>query len=413
MKPLLINTSDAGGAGKACLRIHLGLIQNGIESKVLIKERSGHSIEHLYEIQQKENFILKKSKLFFNLIQNYSIKELHLFYKDFKNNEELSFPFHSIRLLKEELFNTADLINLHWVSNLMDYRTFFKNCKKPVIWTLHDMYPFSGRKHYDQIYHAIDEKGYPTKRMVSKTELKLQEKIIQYKKEALSHIENLTVICPSDWLAKEAKKSLVFRNRDVHVIRNGIDTETFNLHDKYKSRKDFGIPADKTVLLFVADSITNFRKGFIFLKRALETIKDNNLFLLIIGQSDSSINTDIQLLNLGYVSDDIRMSKIYSAADAFIIPSLADNLPNTIVESLMCGTPVIAFPSGGIPEMIEHEKNGLLCEEISVQSLRSQIMKFLDIKQSFSNTRIRTDAEKKYNVLNQSAKYAEVFNSVL
>jgi glycosyltransferase involved in cell wall biosynthesis len=281
---------------------------------------------------------------------------------------------------------------LHWVGGFIDYTSFFKKCSKPVVWTLHDMNPFMGLKHYRDRFNGIDHEGNPIQRSISKSEEKIRNKTIKIKQKALQSFDKLTVVTPSKWLAEEAKNSILFKDRPVHVIPNGIDSNVFKPRDKNFARDLFDIPTDKKVLLFVSDVITVHRKGFIFLKKALEQIEDDNLILLTLGRLNTTINTKANIVNLGHISNDAMLSLVYSLSDAFIIPSLEDNLPNTVLESLLCGTPVIGFPIGGIPDMIMHGENGLLCDEISVHALRKEIQKFLDNMDIFANQKIRKEA---------------------
>ena len=180
------------------------------------------------------------------------------------------------------------------------------------------------------------------------------------------------------------------------------------------SREVLGIPKDKKVVLFVAESLNNNnRKGFIFLKMAFEELADNNLVLCAVGNNKIAIESKINLIELGSINDEKMMSMAYSAADVFVIPSLMDNLPNTVLESLMCGTPVIGFPIGGILDMVQNEINGYITNDISSESLKETLLNFLNNHVTFSATEIRTKAIEKYDLLIQANQYINLYKSVL
>jgi glycosyltransferase involved in cell wall biosynthesis len=168
-----------------------------------------------------------------------------------------------------------------------------------------------------------------------------------------------------------------------------LDSEIFAPRDKNYSREVLNIPKDKKVILFVADSIDNNRKGFIFLKRAIEQLSDPNLVICAIGDKNNGLGVIDNVIELGTIYDERMMSIAYSAADLYVIPSLMDNLPNTVLESLMCGTPVVGFPVGGIHDMIQDGVNGFITEEISVDSLVKTLNKFLNNPSCFWEVEIK------------------------
>lgn len=404
MNLLIVNTSDVGGAANACFRLHNGLLNENINSKVLISKKiKDYKHTFVYKSNFFSFFILKIiSYLKYKIRLRNRPEELELF----------SFPTSIFDISKTDLYKEASIVNLHWVARFVDYK-FFKKNKKPIVWTLHDMNAFTGGEHYDEEYLGIDEKGFPIRRELSISEKKTFAKIIAYKRKYISQIDNLTIVAPSQWLANEARKCTIFQGRDVYCIPNGLNSEIFSPKDKDYSRTLLNIPRDKKVLLFVADSIANSRKGFIFLKKALEKIEDPNLILCAIGKTESTVSSINNIIELGSINDEVLLSYVYSAADVFIIPSLMDNLPNTVLESLFCGTPVIGFPIGGIPDMIQDGTNGYLTENISVQSLIKTIQKFLENPHVFNRKEIREDAVKKYDQSIQAKKYLELFENIL
>lgn len=419
MNPLLINTADRGGAAKACLRLHQGLLQQNINSKVLLRNKTNNEIPETYQISlheierslntkltDKSIKILKELKLYKPKPDNFAVNRP-------KGLEMYSYPFSDYNILKSNLYQNADIINLHWVAIFLDYKLFFQNNKKPVVWTLHDQNPFLGVEHYAETIIGIDKKGYPIKRNISEKEKNIFQENLKIKKEALFNFENLHIVAPSIWLSEEAKQSELFGKYKVRIIPYGLDTDTFKPRNKTYSRELLNIPQDKKVILFVADSISNHRKGFIYLQQAFELLKNENTVLLSVGSKNSELNKLKNYRELGRIRDELLMSIIYSIADVFVIPSLMDNLPNTVLESIMCGTPVIGFPVGGIPDMVQDGENGYLTEEISVPALFKTIEKFLESPDVFDRSKIRENAVEKYDLKIQAINYIELYQQIL
>ena len=422
MKVLLVNTYDRGGAANSCLRLHQGLLEAEVSSKVLLRFRTkkiGQTIQFI-SLPVKISTAKKIRNKIIRILNELKLikKKKTSFEKEFLSDrssclELFSFPKSNFDITESKDYQEATIINLHWTANFLDYSSFFERNTKPVIWTLHDMNPFTGGEHYLEEFLGIDDNGFPLKRIFSKDEIATAKENSNIKMQALSNVTNLTIVAPSKWLADEARKSELFQNRKVVCIPYGLDTSVFKPRDKAYSRKILNIPTDKKVILFVADSISNNRKGFVFLKKAFEQLTDSNLVLCAIGQKNDELETINNILELGPIYDERLMSIAYSAADVFVIPSLIDNLPNTVLESLMCGTPVVGFPVGGIPDMVQEGVNGILTKEISVASLLEALTIFLSSADKFDRNSIREDAVKKYDIKIQAASYINLFEDIL
>jgi len=424
LKVLIVNTYDRGGASNACLRLHKGLLNSGVDSYVLLRNKQKNTpnvaiaqpkkkvISKSQRVKLKLNRILKELKIVKNVKKELSYDQVFLNSRS-PELEMFSYPFSEYDITESNLYKEADIINLHWVANFLDYKTFFEKNTKPVVWTLHDMNPFTGGEHYEETFLGINEIGKPISRIKTALEKEVSNLNLNLKKNIIQNIDNLTIVTPSKWLANEARNSEVFKGKKVIHIPYGLNHEIYAPRDKEYSRDIFKIPKEKKVILFVADSISNNRKGFIFLKKAFEQLAMENIVLCAIGNKNSDLESIDNIIELGPIYDERLMSIAYSAADVFVIPSLMDNLPNTVLESLMCGIPVIGFPVGGIPEMIQDGINGFITEEISVQSLANTITKFLDQPNYFDKSKIRDDAVKKYAQQIQSGNYINLFKSVL
>lgn len=422
MKLLLINSYDIGGAAKACFRLQKGLLNDSISTNVLLAHKQ-RDLQNSFLLKKQEikptlknRLEVKTMKILkkFIFLRKNVVSEKEVFLRDRpKGLEMFSFPDSKFDITESQLYQEATIVNLHWVANFIDYKSFFYKNTKPLVWTLHDMNPFTGGEHYIENYLNIDEFGIPIIRKQSTEEIRVTNECKEIKKQILLKVQNLTIVSPSEWLANEARKSGLFEGKPILCIPNGVDSEIYAPRDSNFSKEILNIPKGKKVILFVADSISNNRKGFIYLKRAFEQLADSNLVLCAIGNKNTELDMISNILELGTIHDERLMSIAYSAADVFVIPSLIDNLPNTVIESLMCGTPVIGFPVGGISEMIQNGVNGYLTETVSVNSLEKTIKMFLENACSFNKTKIRENAIKKYDQKVQSKKYIELYNNIL
>jgi len=426
MKILLINTYDFGGAANACLRLHKGLLKQKLESNVLLKSKTN-------DFQNTETFQplpitppapytrikdkIHRIALEFKLAK--PKKEPFTYQEEFKkqrnkNLEMFSYPNSHYDITQSSTFQQSDIINLHWVADFLDWKSFFTKNTKPVVWTLHDQNPFLGGEHYPEVFLGIDEKGFPIKRKYTERELEEENKLLNLKKEILKNVANLHIVSPSKWLLEKSKKSELFSRYKHSHIPNGFPIDIFKPYKQKFCREVLGIPQDKKVFLFVSDSLENNRKGYAYLQQALENISEKyrkNLVLCAIG-NQKNVKNQNTILKLGKIKDERLMAIAYSAADIFIIPSLEDNLPNTMIESILCGTPVIGFGIGGIPEVILGNQIGYLCPKISVQSLKETIEKFLENPNIFDREKIAQEARAKYALGVQAKKYIELYRDI-
>lgn len=419
MKILHISTFDRGGAATACLRLHHSLQKNGVGSKVLVLKASRNNSGIFQFTKRTPRFRARINRLLyvFQLRVHPYRSNRQSFQEDVKCRlpsgvEYFSFPDSEFDITTSQFYKDADIIHLHWVSGFLDYPSFFKKNQKPVIWTLHDMEPFQGGVHYEEKFFGLDELGRPKPFFIPKELERLIEDNIRIKTGSLEGIKNVTIVAPSRWLMHTSKNSLLFNRFNHYHIPYGLNTQLFQPRDKNFSKALLDIPSGIPCLLFVADKIETYRKGFEFLRLALEGFEQGSFILCAIGSNETRfMNTNMRLV--GRIEDERLMSVVYSAADAFIIPSIEDNLPNTVLESLLCGTPVIGFRTGGIPDMINDGFNGLLCDNLSVNSLRETIARFLDRHEAFNAEHIRANAVSKYDEGVQAKSYTHLYNQLV
>ncbi|MBL0744030.1 glycosyltransferase [Chryseolinea lacunae] len=420
LKVLHVNTLDQGGAANACIRLHKSLLDLHVDSKLLVRKKTKNIPQSFLfrpssrwdKAMLRARKVLHELKLVDDPTRNRQERAQQQFKKKLPpGSEYFSFPESAADITSSAVYRESDIIHLHWVADFLDYPSFFRLNKKPVIWTLHDMGPFQGGIHYEEKFQGMTDAGGQKENEMLGSLRQTLEHNLAIKIKALSDVKDLHIVAPSRWLTECSKGSALFKRFPHSTIPYGLDTTIFAPRDKRYSRELLGMPVDKTCLLFVADNLQNHRKGFAFLQRALTELNANDVELCAIGLKKGDIpNSNVRFL--GRIEDERMMSVAYSAADAFIIPSVEDNLPNTVLESLLCGTPVIGFPVGGVVDMVEHGHNGLLCDRITADALKDTIFKFLKNTRMFDSADIRRKASEKYNLRVQANAYLGLYTQI-
>lgn len=367
------------------MRLHHGLLDSNRSSRLLTQVPSTSKIP-FHESYPVSGFTQIRTNLY-NARQKLFVKRKRL-----ESFEPLESPY---RIHETQAYNASELVNLHWTTRFLDYPSFFKYNKKPVIWTLHDQQTFSGGL------------PYPMETVTSSLRKRMMKNIEA--KQKLLRDQDIHVVCLCSWMEQASSESEVFGGFPHYRIPNGIDTTIFRLKDRTKYKKKLGISKDSKLVLFVSDSLKNKRKGFDILLRAIDQREFRNTKFVAVGKANKELPPDI--MNTGYINDENELSDIYNAADLFVIPSRADNLPNTILESLCCGTPVVGFNIGGIPDLIADGINGSLVDEVNAEQLRKTIIE--NVNHSWDNESISKDAIKKFNMKRQATDYIDLFSGIL
>jgi glycosyltransferase involved in cell wall biosynthesis len=382
MKIVLVNKSDSvGGAAVACRRLQKALIKIGSDAKLLVQEKNDDD-----QAVKATGTGFWQKKMVFLL---FALERLYFLL--YEASKEIRFAFSPAiageNIHKNHLIKNADIIHIHWFNQgFLSLKSLKKliALNKPIVWTLHDMWAFTGGCHYNgDCENYLDNCGNcPFIKKPSKKDISYK---ILKKKRVILKDANITFVTCSNWLKEKAKKSSLLQDFKVISIPNPIDKKQFYPMDKKVIRQKLSLPTDKKLILFAAANISDKRKGLSYLLKALELMEGNSskhtdFEILTFGKSDSKIfnNLPFKVHDLGILSKVEKIAEAYNAADLFVLPSLEDNLPNTIMESLACGTPVLAFKTGGIPEMIEHKKNGYLAAYKSVEDLKNGIDFFMD-----------------------------------
>lgn len=413
MNLLLLNSFErAGGAAIATSRLHKGLCSIGINSQLLVQSR------------QTDDYTVIGSSTKWQ-------KVLALFRPQLD-----SLPSKLYRQREKNLFSTAyfpeslaskvaklapDIVHLFWVNaGFMKIETL-TSFKRPIVWTLHDMWPFTGGCHYDEECGKFQRSCGNCPMLHSSREQDLSRYIWSRKHDAWKDVP-VVVVATSHWLADMARASSLFKDKRIEVIPNGLDTEKYKPADQQAARKVYNLPQDKKLILFSAFSATSDkRKGNQFLVAALEKLSKADwgakAELVIIGASRPENPPDfgIKVHYMGYLQDEISQVLLYSAVDVVVAPSMQENLSNAVMESLACGTPVVAFNIGGMPDMIDHQKNGYLASPFESSDLAEGIIWVLENNSRLEELSLcaRETAVERYAVKSVANQYAVLYRDIL
>jgi len=410
MKILMLNTFDeVGGAARAALRLLKGVRKLDIDAKLLVQFKTGNEKEVICN-QNLLRKLLRRLKIFFGLLP----------VRLYPNKPENNFSPSLLPDNKPAEVSSInpDIIHLHWLcAGFLKVETLAK-FNKPLIWTLHDSWAFTGGCHvpfdckkYRQSCGACPVLG-------SSSEKDLSRRTWKRKEKAWRDLD-LTVVAPSRWLADCARSSSLFRDVRVELIPYGLDTETFQPLAKDQSRNSLGLPQGKKIILFGAvQALTDPNKGFHLLQSALQIVgKDSSDRLaLVFSAIDKSELPDLgmEAVFLGRVDDD-HLSALYSAADVFVIPSKLENLPLTVLESMACGTPCVAFRQGGLPDLVDHEISGYLAQPYDIEDLARGIDWVLRNKDRHTelSLRARQKVEREFSQESEAGRYAALYRELV
>jgi len=414
MKVVHINTYDQGGAAIAAIRLHKGLLAEGVDSHFYTLHKTRNDIPNHHKHNSTLNTLPDTSLTFSNYLKAKLSTSYKVYFKENEyrkklyreakkhNLEMISFPNTPYLVHKDEILQEADIVHLHWVSDFIDYPSFFRKIKQPIFWTFHDENPYKGIFHY-----SADEK---TAHAVSECLKEIDKKAQEIKKEAIrQNCINMTIVSPSKWLGEAAVESSFYERAHINQIPYGIDTSTFRQIPQKEARSVLGLPQTKKIFLFVGQSVDNYRKGFDLLLDAIEGLDLTDIMLCAAG-SASADSKNNKINYLGSFNDERLLALAYNAADLFILPSREDNLPNTMLESLCCGTPVICFPTGGMEEEIESGENGIVAKSVNGISLKECILVFLANQNIYNREAIAAQSSHKFVLKKQAEKYHKLYD---
>lgn len=369
---LVLNESDeGGGAARAALRISTGLRRRGVPLEVVVQRMIGDRY-WIFRDESAKGKLLARSIGLLDPLPN-------MLYPgrsglSWSNNW---FPHDAGRALKLGRYN---LLHMHWVAGGVLSIGALAKIDVPVVWTLHDMWSFTGGCHYTEDCTRYKDACGRCPQLGSRADRDLSAWNLCAKRRAFRG-KRMHIVSPSNWLAAAARNSALFRDFDVRVIPNGIDVDVYRPIDRRTARDVLGLPTDAPIVLFgTANALRDGRKGFPLLCTALaELAKNSGLSsdaqLVVFGsnQPRDRPDTGLPVRFMGNMADDVSLVCLYSAADVMVVPSRQENLANTIMEAMACGTPVVAFDTGGNGDLIDHRQSGYLAKPFDPADLGAGI----------------------------------------
>jgi len=413
MRVVHVNTILNGGAARAALGLHEGLSREGIDSHLITRSIAVKKDANIHTIKPNSRFVDRVKRR----LREAWIKHQFSAYDDSKAADLEIFSDDRSEYGDEivQQLPSCDIINLHWVPKLIDYSSFFKSVDTPIVWTLHDMNAFTGGCHYtDGCRHFYDSCG-ACPQLGSTQERDLSRAIWHRKYDALSKMADgrLHIVTASKWLKKEVCASSLLKNRPVTVIPYGIDTATYSPCDSGEFRSALNIPDGAKVVLFVAD-FYNRRKGVVPFLEALQSFSlPEEMFFISVGSGYSG-RPLANHIHLGRIDSDVLMSVVYSISDILVTPTLEDNLPLTVLESMACGTPVVGFNLGGLPDMVRSGQTGQLVETANMKQLCEAMIALAKDSKAIKHMSLqcREVAVSEYDMGLQANRYASLYQSM-
>ena len=376
MKVLLLNTADiSGGAARAAYRLHRGLITAGIDSQMLVQSKAGDDYTVLVNETKIQKGLAKLRPALDSLpVKFYSNRTKTLFSPAYLPSLGLADRINALK---------PDVVHLHWINAGMLRIEELAKIKAPLVWSLHDMWAFTGGCHYDENCAGYKQHCGHCKILASFKGNDLSRRTYNRKSKVFGSIESLTVIGLSQWMVKCAEESSLFSSKRVECLPNPIDTDVFSPFDKLQARALFNLPTNKKLILFGAMGATSDpRKGFNELTDALSLLERDDVELVVFGSNRPKESQDFKYKAhyLGHLHDDVTLRVLYSAADVMVVPSLQENLSNAIMESLACATPVVGFDVGGNSDLVDHQINGYLAKPLDTIDLANGIDWVLNVE---------------------------------
>lgn len=417
IRVLSVCTSDvSGGAARAAYRIHHGVRMLGVDSCMFVKNK-GSQDPNVHALSEfvPNNPIYRAFDWCRTKIQNQFQHAQWRPYQETKQNYFLS-DLRGVDIHGALQKIDYDILHLHWFNNRFIYLRELKKVCKPIVWTLHDSWPFCGVCHLPMECKRYETHCGICPLLESNKDRDLAHEVFEKKQDVYSNLD-LHIVTPSKWLAECAKRSALLGRFPIQVIPNCIDTEVYQPMEKQEVATLLGLNPDKKYLLFGAMQATKDKnKGFDLLIESLQQLKNIDAELIVYGTNEDLSIYDIPMPvhSLGYIHNDKQMAMLYNAVDVTIVPSRSENLSNTIMESLSCGTPVVAFNIGGNGDMIEHKKNGYLAAENDIKDLANGISWCLNHNENnILGERARAKVLDNYTIDKVAAQYRELYESLL
>lgn len=410
MKILHIAMSEGSGAGRAAFRLHDGLLSAGTDSSMLTLWKDSDLKTVARPSNQTSLLKMTQSRL-----SRIALEKAWGIHETFSVNRTPSLILDKIQSFQ------PDVINLHWVGWEFLKIEDLRKLQVPIVWTLQDMWPFTGGCHYNGTCDRYKQSCGKCPQIRGDKEHDLSYQVWKRKQNAWQDID-LTIVAPGSWIADCAKESSLFKGRRVETVPFCLDTERYRPIDSAIARNLLNLPQGKQLILFGAFSATSDeRKGFQLLSPALKQLSQQGLAdraeLVVFGSSrpDNPADLGFEAHYLGRLRDDISLALLYAAADVMIVPSLQESFGQTASEALACGTPVVAFNATGLRDIVDHQQNGYLAEPFEVDDLAKGIAWILeDIdRHKLLRNNARKKAENAFRLDLQAKSYLLLYDDLI
>ena len=416
MRVLIVNTSERiGGAAIAAGRLVEALKNNGIKAKMLVREKQ---TDRLSVIELKRNWWRVWQFIWERIViwKENGFRKHNLFAVDIANTGT------DITTIPE--FQAADIIHLHWINqgmlSLNDIRKILQS-GKPVVWTLHDMWPCTGICHHARECDKYHQECHHCPYIYKGGGKKDLSNLVFKKKKEIYQLAPVTFVTCSRWLKERASQSILLNGHTIVDIPNPINTSLFKPQSMVEARKKMRLPNDKKLILFGSVKVTDKRKGIDYFIESCKLLAEKSpnlkeeLGVVVYGKNSEYLKSLIpfQVYALDYISSEKELVNIYNAVDLYVTPSLEENLPTTIMEAMSCGVPCVGFNVGGIPEMIDHLHNGYVAEYKSAEDLSNGVIWALSESeyQTLSGEAYRK-AISNYSESIVAKKYIDIYNKI-
>ncbi|MBN1944404.1 MAG: glycosyltransferase family 4 protein [Bradymonadales bacterium] len=402
----IVSGSLSGGAARGAYWLHQSLLSKGIDSVLLCNDPNPPKSDTIFTTA---GTVLGRVETRLHA----KIDRLPIILYRNRTKRLFSCGITGFDFLRTKMFNEADILHLHWINMGFVNMRHLKKVEKPIVWTLRDMWPFTGGCHYAQ-----ECTGYKTgcgrcPHLGSTSILDLSRLLFERKCTYLP--EHLLAVGISRWLTDEAKTSRVFERIRTMTIPNGLNMSDWFPEDKAESRRSLGVPANALIIAAGAQYLTDFYKGGGHLLDTIGRLEKENYHLLVFGRDSDRIADAVKIgcTDIGYLGSAVDLRRVYTAADVFIAPSTMEAFGKTIIESMACETPVVCFNATGPMEIVDHKVNGYKARPLSSQSLAEGIEWV--ISHNVNGSLGRAGREKVlscYNIDDVSKKYIDLYHSI-
>ncbi len=360
-----------GGATLGAYWLHQALLDLGVDSTILTNGKTAIDEDSVISLAGSGY-----AKLQLAVLRKLSQLPVRVYSK--RQRRIFRTGIDGVDFSRHPAYRSADLVHLHWANGMVSTRALRK-VKKPVVWTLRDMWPFTGGCHYSMDCTHYQH-GCGKCPQLGSHRVKDLSRLVSWHKQS-SVPENIRIVGISNWLSDCARKSVIFRGCRVSTISNNVDARLFSPLPKDEARRILGLGKDKKIVLVGAPDVTSFYKGYDLFLAALKNLERESVHVVMFGKpiENAPEMLAMQCTSLGYLSDTEDLRVAYSAADVFVAPSRMDAFGKTLVEAMLCGTPVISFDATGPKDIVEHGTSGYLAEPFSPQDLAQGIRQVLDL----------------------------------